>query len=519
MTLSPTARRPNVLIFMTDQQNAGTIDDGSRIRAKTPNLDRFRKTAFTFANAQAPSPHCCPSRASFHTGLYPSQHGVWNNVSVTNALSRGPRPGTGFWAEDFARAGYTMGYSGKWHVSNWQGPADFGWTLLTAERERLSRSSDPEQQRLNARAHEARVFSIGGRPRISGDPGEIVRPGWPAYSHFGTNEAPFGDEQVVASGERFIDARRGDQAPWMLYVGTLGPHDPYTPPSAFLDLYDADDIELPPSFDDPMWDKPGLYRRTRMAFDQLSRDDHREAIRHYLAFCSYEDALFGRLLDRLQSTGQMNDTIVLYLSDHGDYVAEHGLWGKGLPSFRGAYHVPFVIGGPGITAKGQENSTPVSLVDIGPTLVELCEVATSLPFAGQSLAPELRGETTRGGRPMFFQSNGNEAYGIQRMVIADGWKLVYNMFDHDELYNLEDDPDEMVNLIAPSPNRQVGIAPLAHIPMHLRDRVRSLYALLWRFAETHDDDNINGYILTALAPFGPGVAADETPQLPSAVGG
>jgi arylsulfatase A-like enzyme len=493
---------PNILIFMTDQQSGATIDPTSPFRAKTPNLDRFRAQAATFTNAFAPAPHCCPSRTSFFTSRYPSQHGVWNNVNVTNALSRGPRPGTPFWSQDFARAGYELAFTGKWHVSNWQNPSEFGWRDLLVFPQTPGLGLSVEQQRTAARSAElARSLS---NTAISRDPrpdGEIIRPGWPRYVHYGVDESPFRDRDVVDAARSFL--REQHRAPWLLYAGTLGPHDPYTPPQRFLDWYDIDEIRLPDSFYDDLSDVPALYRRTRRTFDQLTENEHREALRHYLAFCSYEDELFGELLSTLDDTGQDEDTVVVYLSDHGDYMGQHGLWAKGLPPYRAAYHIPLVIRAPG-AHKDVRLDHPVSLTDLGPTLMEIAGLTADPGAAGHSLADRIHNDVTLSPRDMFFQTNGNEAYGIQRIVVHNSWKLVVNLFDDDELYDLDSDPNERTNLLyVENRPRELGVGAQQHIPESLRAVVADLYRRLWRFALEHDDEIINDYVLTALASFGP----------------
>lgn len=234
-----------------------------------------------------------------------------------------------------------------------------------------------------------------------------------------------------------------------------------------------------------MADKPGLYRRTRRTLAQLTPAEHAEAIRHYLAFCAYEDHLFGLALAALAATDQADNTVVLFLSDHGDHRGDHGLWCKGLPCFRGAYHVPCVIGGavPNLAA-GRTTAAPVSLVDFAPTLLELAgrPPPVARPEAARSLTPWLRGEIPADWRDaLFTQSNGNERYGIQRSITTERWKLVYNGFDDDELYDLAADP--------------------AH-----RETIVALMTRLWRFARAHDDTCINPYVMVAHAPTGPGSA-------------
>ncbi|SCG37778.1 sulfatase-like hydrolase/transferase [Micromonospora coxensis] len=506
----------NVLIFMTDQQRGATVLPGHRLKAKTPRLDEFRREALTFGRSYTPSPHCCPSRASLFTGLYPSQHGVWNNVNLTNALTRGPREGTKFWFSGFQQAGYDLVFSGKWHVSNAQMPADLGWRELFMPQRSRPQPESWDAQRELARAMEIRKAWRNPRPGPEERAeGEIVRPGFPRYVHYGVDENPFSDGTVVEHAVNWIRDETPDAtAPWMLYVGTLGPHDWYTPPQRFLDLYDIDDISLPDNFADPMNDKPALYRRTRDRFDQLTEREHREAIRHYLAFCTYEDHLFGLLLDALEAAGTYDDTVILYLSDHGDYAGDHGLWTKGLPAFESAYHIPTIIRWPDmpVDMRGRTNDAKVSLVDIGPTLADICEATPPAQMSGHSLRPWLDGTRTDDVRDtLFFQSNGNEAYGIQRIVMTDDWKLVCNFFDDDELYDLRSDPDEMTNLLGGTrAERRVGVGPLDIVPEHLRDVVRELYQQMWTNALKYDDEIFNNYIMTAISTFGPTIVAAPT---------
>ena len=487
--------RPNILVFMTDQQRGDSVLPASR--ARMPNLDRFRGEGITFSETFCPSPHCCPSRATFFSGLYPSQHGVWNNVNVGNTLSPGLYDGVRLWSEDLAEAGYRMFYTGKWHVSNVEGPQDRGWT---GGRPTASPRRKPESGALHPSPDPyewKRYAGIDSRwdPADRGE-AEILRPGYGTYTHYGERENPFRDQTVVDNAMESIRSMESSDTPWCQFVGTLGPHDPYFAPRRFIEMYDLDEVELPASFEDRMDDKPGLYRRTRDRFDQLTEREHREAIRHYLAFCSYEDDLFGQVLAALDERGEADNTLVLFVSDHGDYTAEHGLWCKGLPCFRGAYHVPAVVRWPrGIAAPGRQVDAFVSLADFAPTFLEMTGIPGRGPFVGRSLTPFFRGETPAEWRDsLFTQSNGNELYGIQRSVMTREWKYVYNGFDYDELYDLRTDPDEVHNL-AGHPGTEGTVLELSK--------------RLWGFARETGDVCINPYIMVGLASFGPGVALGD----------
>lgn len=500
-------RRPNIVIFMTDQQRGSTVLPGDPLKAHTPHLDELRRDGVTFSQCFTVSPHCCPSRASLFTGRYPTEHGVWNNVNVANALSRGPRPGVPFWSEDLKAAGYRLGFAGKWHVSNTTNPADYGWEeCLVTSPGSADGTATEELQREHARTRELDRLRnrSGGGGRVDG---EIIRPGYPQYIHYGTNEDPFRDAEVVRSATDFLADVEGRDEPWILYVGTLGPHDPYYPPQRFLDQYPADSVALPASFSDPMLDKPGLYRRTRERFDQLTEREHREALRHYLALCSYEDELFGQVHDTVAKIGALDDTIFVYLSDHGDYAGDHGLWCKGLPSFQSAVHIPLIIGGKGLPAarRGTVVESLTSIVDVAPTVLSLAgQSSDGLP--GRSLVGDLRGEPSNLREEIILQSNGNEAYGIQRTIVTDRWKLVVNYFDHDELYDRQNDPDELHNLLHQSVDRRLGAGPLDAVPERLRPVTEELYRRLWSFGLAHDDELTGVYIMTALANYGPMIA-------------
>ena len=493
-------KRPNILVFMTDQQRGDSIN-----RAKMPNVERFRKEGITFTNSYTVAPHCCPSRATFFSGLYPSRHGVWNNVKVGNALSRGLYEGVTLFSEDLKNAGYRMYFSGKWHVSAVESPKHRGFDVL---REPVTKPGkkckymvgDIEKAEYRHTRPATGNWNLYNnfvqRSQEERRDGEIIRNGYPPYTLYGEQEDIFQDEDVVAAAVEDLRTMEKSEEPWFYYIGTLGPHDPYYVADRYLEMYDIDDIELPASFYDDMRDKPNMHRRVKDRFDQLSQQEHKEAIRHYLAFCTHQDELFGRVLDALEERGEADNTIVIFMSDHGDYAAEHGLWCKGLPCFKGGYHIPTVIRWPaGITQPGREVDSFVSLADFAPTFVDVAKAESQTEFAGSSLVPFFRGETPADWiDELYTQTNGNELYGIQRSVMTPRWKYVYNGYDYDELYDLQNDPDEMVNQ--------------ANNPAY-KEVVKALSKKIWTFAKKNDDVCIHPYIVCGLASYGPGVIYDD----------
>jgi len=478
-------KKKNIIVFMADQLNADTVTKPGR-KAITPNLDAFRCDATQFDQAYTVAPHCCPSRVAFFSSLYPSQSGVWNNVEVDNALSRGLYDGVTLLPEKLQEAGYTTVFSGKWHVSAYEGPTDRGFDYNLHEYiSNYGRFKPENRPRVN---DWEQVYTDRDTIKLddSKEFGEIVRKGYPKYHHFGIDNDPFGDTKTVKEACSFLDGLPQDN-PFFLYVGTTGPHDPYAPPQAFLDLYKDVAITLPDNFYDSMMDKPVLYRRTREQFT-LTEAEHIEGIRRYLAFASFEDALFGELINKLKEKGLYEDSIIIFLSDHGDYVAAHGLWAKGLPCFREAYQIPLLMKVPGVRGGGKIDGL-ASITDVGPTILDLVGLE---PFAqgGDSLLPLLQDKEVPWRTELFSQTNGNEVYGIQRAVWNRSWKYVLNTFDYDELYDLQKDPGELHNLA-----KQPEMQPI----------IKEMCKKLWAFAKEHDDNCTCPYIMVGLAPYGPGI--------------
>jgi choline-sulfatase len=478
------AEKPNILIVMTDHQRADTaLPDHPSI---TPNLDRLAEEGVTFTNTFCPSPHCCPSRATFFSGLYPSRHGVWNNICNRQALSRGLNEGVQLWSEDLAEVGYNLHYTGKWHVSVEESPKDRGWTEHTVSGVKGTHHGVTWEH----------YKEVAQQPEdTERGEGEILRPGYWTQRVYGQSERTGDrDQQVFHEALDLIPQLAEEGEPWGLYVSWNGPHDPYMVPERYLDLYDLDDVPLPPSYHDEMADKPAIYQRMRqMRFGQLSEREVREAIRHFWAYCTYLDDMFGQLLKALEETGQADNTIVLYTSDHADYVGDHGLFAKGIPCFQGAYNIPAVVRWPnGVQNPGRQVDAFVSEADFAPTFIEMAGLELNRYFTGASLVPFLKDEEPDEWRDAIHtQCNGVELYYTQRSVMTKDFKYTYNGFDWDELYDLRADPHEMHNL--------------ANDPAY-EDVKREMCHRMWQFAYEEDDTAINPYITVSLAPYGPAEA-------------
>jgi arylsulfatase A-like enzyme len=429
------------------------------------------------------------------TGVYPSIHGVYNNVSNPTRIRAGVRPGIRMWSEDLRDAGYRLLYTGKWHVSDEEGPADRGWEELHVT---------GGKGKYRPRTGDAWHTYPEDRPLDERDPGQVRRPGWGDYQLYRTlpTTGPRGydkasDWPVIQSGLQALESLSQTDQPWCLFVGPLGPHDPFRVPDTFVNRYQLEDVPLPASYHDRMEDKPRIYQRMRRQYwDQLSEDEIRDAVRHYWAYAEMEDTYLGLLLDALEAGGQKDSTMVLRLSDHGDYAGAHGLFCKGVPAFREAYNVPCIVSWPGVIQNPDRlEDSFVTLADVGPTILEAAGVPVPDGLTGRSMVPFLRGETPEDWPDaVYSQMNGVELYYTQRAVQTKEWKYVYNGFDFDELYDLTADPHETVNL--------------ADRPEHAEVK-RALVHKMWRFAASTQDHVFNQYVTVAMAPWGPGDALRE----------
>lgn len=475
--------RPNILVFMSDQEQAAVTLPGHPCR--TPHLDRFAAEAVRFTSTYTPMAHCCPARASFMTGLYPSQHGVHNNVLNEQAIRTGLRPGVETFSERLAEAGYDLYYAGKWHVSAEERPRHRGWTELEC-----SSIAGRDFHGVRREVWPKRDPELGRTERA---PGEVLRPGWGSYRLYGTGDAQADrDWAAVHSACDKLWSLKGRSRPWCVYVGTNAPHDPFVVPAKYARMYDPDLIALPPSYADDLRDKPAVYRRMRRLWDQLDEREVRESIAHYWGFCTLVDEMFGRVLATVEEIGAAADTLVLFLSDHGEHCGAHGLYLKGLSTFDEGYRVPALVRWPGRIARpGSSVDDFVTLMDFAPTLLEAAGAQPLRRSAGRSLLPFLEGRRPADWRQdIYAQCNGVEVYCTRRMVRDRRHKFVYTPIDVDELYDLELDPHEMRNIIDDPAQAQV------------KER---LYRRMWELAYDTEDTIFNPYASVATADFGPAV--------------
>jgi arylsulfatase A-like enzyme len=464
---------PNILFLMTDQMQAAVLDPDHPCR--TPNLDRLAAGGVRFRRAYTPNAICSPARASLMTGLLPHNHGVRTVTHVVDADQSRLRTQHPHWAQRLKDAGYRTGYFGKWHVDREEDPTAFGWDVTKAD----NHPHLPEAQW----SHEVFLEAPGyRRKRFAG-----VTSIQPERRGVGCNTRFALD---------FLDQVLDGDAPWACVVSVIEPHDPFICGREAFDQYDPDTIPLPASLHDELGGRPNLYKRAQQTFAQMSERDHRTAAACYFASITEIDAQFGRLIDKVAAAGQLDNTIVVFTTDHGEHLGAHGLYCKNFCASEEVYNIPLIMTGPGVKAD-VVTSARAGLHDLCPTLCDLAGVEAIDNGDSRSLASllgdpaSLEGDFADG----FAEYSGGRYDVTQRIFWRGDWKYVFNGFDYDELYNLADDPDEMHNRID-DPDCQA-----------IR---RKLVAQTWKkIRDTGDRSLFNTqYPILRLNEFGP-LLADE----------
>ena len=320
--------------------------------------------------------------------------------------------------------------------------------------------------------------------------------GYPDAFLYGVHDQPAegrGMGITTSLASEFLAEAAHSPQPWCCFASVTEPHDPYVTSREFFERYDVDSMPTQPNWDDDLSDRPGLYRKAQRVFAQMTERRKKEAAACYYASITEIDEQFGKLIDQVDEAGQLDNTIVVLTADHGDFLGAHGLYQKNVGAFEEAYGVPMVFAGPGC-AQGAVSDARVGLQDVCPTLLDLAgldpiDVPDSVSVAPALADPVAESANYRHGYAEYY---GVRYWWTQRIIWDGDWKLVWNGFDFDELYNLHEDPYELRNL--------------AQEPA-CADRVRTMMVRAWEVVrETGDDPLLNAnYATLRLAPYGPGI--------------
>jgi arylsulfatase A-like enzyme len=460
--VSSSPRRPNILWICTDQQRYDTLGAQGNAHVSTPRLDSLWRSGTAFTHAYCQSPICTPSRASFLTGMYPSAIPANQNGNPAFPAAAAER----LVPRRLRDAGYDCGLVGKLHLASAAGGkeprVDDGYRFVrysTSPHGRLPGQDYAawlRQRGVDADAVMARVpHTAVDRHVANGVVWERVCPptadddNIPAELH----QTRWCTEMAL----EFIDQRRSCDTPWLLSINPFDPHPPFDPPWEYYRRFDPEALPDPPFKEADLVTLPA---RAGVEFQTMPRHPAEYCTRSlraaYLAMLELADAQIGRVLDALDESGQRDNTLVVLTSDHGDMQGDHGLVRKGCRFYEGLVRVPLIWRWPGHVRAGLRSDALVELTDIVPTLLDAVGLAPGRLVTGRSLLPLLTGGEQEQPHREFVRAEFYDAQGLggadRRMSVATmfrdaRWKLVvYHSHGVGELYDLDDDPDEFVNL-------------------------------------------------------------------------
>ncbi|MFC1735834.1 sulfatase [Candidatus Hydrogenedentota bacterium] len=445
-------KRPNILWICSDQQRFDTLGCYGNSFVNTPNLDRLAESGVLFERAYSQSPVCTPSRASFLTGRYPrttrcrqnGQNILPDELLVTKIL---------------ADAGYSCGLSGKLHLSACNPSACAGPEPRIDDGYEVFHWSHHPAPDWETSEYIHWLKEMGVKYDTPSSPHSThIRKGMPAEHH----QTTWCAEKAID----FIKERATDAKPWLFSVNIFDPHHAFDPPQEYLERYlpDIDGIPLPNYVegeldDKPVWqriDHESAYGSIRLGFeyDEMTENDHRFIKAAYWAMCDLIDDQVGRMLAALENTGQLENTIIIFTSDHGEMLGDHGMYLKGPFFYEGAVHVPLIISMPGTIQAGARSSALVELVDLPQTLLDAVQMPHHPGMQGRSLWPMLTAQANIDHHKDDVYCEYYNAMPWHRnpdahaTMIRDGrYKLVVaHGTGSGELYDLEIDPDETKNL-------------------------------------------------------------------------
>jgi arylsulfatase A-like enzyme len=451
------ARRPNVLLIMTDQQKATAIRMYGNPDVPTPALERLAARGIRYDQCYTPHPLCVPARVSFWTGRYSHETG-----SRTNEI---PMPaGASHFARTLKEAGYRLALVGKNHCFEGEDVALFDYQYIFSHQG----PDDPEDDQV------AEVVRWIRNPSGQHSPtGDRPAPGPARVNPYRAEHCP--TAVLERKTIEFLEQQAGSETPFCAWISIPDPHGPLQCPEPYASMHPPESITLPPWSADDLDQKMERIRvfRDMLGYDRLSEEMIRQRVSIYYGMIRFLDDAVGKIVEALERLGMAEDTIVAFCSDHGDYSGEHRLTDKSSTFLESMTRVPLIVSWPGHLPEGAVERSLVSLLDVVPTCMALADVPLPdgidgrvLPGCGGEPRDAVFSEYGAGGprlrladlprlleqrwqdqTPRLPLLRWREAEGHPKMVRMERYKYVYDPTDEvDELYDLEADPWEHRNL-------------------------------------------------------------------------
>jgi len=459
---------PNFILITTDQQRPDAVGyDNPAI--KTPNLDLLAARGIAFRRGYTVNPVCTPSRASILTGHYPSRHGAYHvGVSLPEDYPT--------LAQGIADAGYFTGLLGKAHFQACLDPESFEAAPHIFDREFFRAWSGPFYGFQHAQlviGHTSERHAAGMHYGVWLEENGVDTSehfGGHEYTAFGRWDLPeeyHGSKWVADRTIEALDMAGQAGKPFFLWASFQDPHNPYVVPEPWAGMYDPDSVPLYSLREGEMEDRPPFYAavlrdgqgcgddpdlqhrawndvRHRPELDERQR---RELVAAYYGMLSLMDHHVGRIVKALEERGLLESTVVVFTSDHGDYLGNHGLWGKGLPAYEDAQRVPFLVYHPECRTPGARSMALQSVIDILPTFMGMAGVAVPPGIQGVDQGEAWLDAGARARDWAMVEFRPAEGPFVQVTYVEERYKLVlYHDRPYGELYDLHEDPEQYRNL-------------------------------------------------------------------------
>ena len=428
------SNKPNILIILTDQHAAHLTGCYGNSIVRTPNLDRLAQEGSLFTRCYTASPVCVPARMSFMTSRLPSSNQVYNNIHILSSAIP-------CWTHVLGAAGYETCLAGRMHFV---GPDQRHGFMRRVYGEWHARyPGTPEN----------------GEPRFNFFPPSTQTSGRSSleYSGTGTTSYQWFDNRVTEAACSYLSEKKGSKKPFALVAGYLLPHCPYIAPPDLFSYY-FKRINLPVSEANMPRGISKTRKRLGIADWAQYEAAAKTSLAAYYALCEYMDRQTGILLSALEKNGLSENTLVIYTSDHGDMAAEHGLFWKSV-FYEEAVKVPLIMRQPDVIPAGRVNHNLCSLLDIGPSVIEACEVIDKRPsLDGISFWPSACGKTKEPARKECFSEivercprQNKSTLQVPACMLIEGNYKIWVEYEHGQetdraLFNLHDDPREKNNL-------------------------------------------------------------------------
>lgn len=491
---------PNILFIITDQWNPKYFSYAGHPVVKTPNIDKLVTSGINFSRMYTSQPLCMPSRATIFTGLTPRGHKVrMNGIPLDRRIPT--------FTEALRKSGYHTHCVGKIHLQ--------GSVVPTGDSiENISRNWSPDvhqengQLWRNGRNQKLKMpyygfssvdYSNGHGHNTYGDYYNWLKTEHPEEFKLFVNKVGLTEKSpaselynrnsykwalpadlhptvyVANKTIQFLNEKavaKNEQQPFFLKCSIADPHPPFAPPAPYCFRYKPEDVpeavgrqneydDLPPPHFKKMYETAIVTSGNKLNSMKASTPYRKEMVAHYYGLIEMIDDQIGRIMNTLEKSGMAKNTIVIFTSDHGDCMGDHGLWGKGPYHYDGVIRVPFIVSFPGKYKKNIEHDGPVEFIDIAPTILDMSGVpipegmvpprpeAPDAPKAlpGRSLVSICTGEDTETDTEALVEMDEDYLGFKMRTLVTKQYRLtIYGGEEYGELFDLKNDPDELINL-------------------------------------------------------------------------